>query len=81
METTGLQKLKVPKLSKRKQDEREQRAAEKATDAKRAKEREAEAAQPLGRGHRHATHAGMQLAVDNDGNVAAAPAAVPAGDH
>jgi len=81
VETTGLQKLKVPKLSKRKQGEREQRAAEKASEAKRANEREAEAALPLGRGQRHATHAGMQLAVDNSGNVAAVPAAVPAGDH
>ena len=72
----GLQKLKVPKLSKRKQDAREQADAEKADDAKRARERERLAAQPLGRGHRHA---GTQLAVDNEGNVCAVvPAAVPA---
>jgi len=76
-EKTGLQKLKVPKLSKRKQGAREEQAAEKADNEKRARAREAMAAQPLGRGQRH----GMQLAVDNQGNVCAAAAPAAAGDH
>ena len=76
-EKTGLQRLKVPKLSKRKQGAREEQAAEKADNEKRARAREAVAAQPLGRGQRH----GMQLAVDNQGNVCAAAEPAAAGDH
>ena len=76
-EKAGLHKLKVHKLSKRKQGAREEQAAEKADNEKRARAREAMAAQPLGRGQRH----GMQLAVDNQGNVCAAAAPAAAGDH
>ena len=83
-EQTGLQKLKVPKLSKRKQGAREEQAAEKADSEKRARALEAVAAQPLGRGQRSAVavaSAGMQLAVDNQGNVCAAAEPAAAGDH
>jgi len=51
-ELTGLQSLKVPKLSKRKQNEREAKLAERQEAAKRARAVEAEASQPLGRGLR-----------------------------
>ena len=75
-EETGLQKLKVSKLSKRKQATREEQAAERADNAKRARGREAAAAQPLGRGQRNS---GTQLAVDNQGNVCAAVSPTTAG--
>ena len=61
-ELAGLAALKVPQLSKRKRQERDERDAEKRNAAKLARLAEEEAAQPLGRGQRHAARAAQQPA-------------------